>query len=166
MKRTFHIGQIIYHGSRYWKSEGLEAGEVLGWNTRYIPYKIDRITAKRIEIYPPDIDDASQTVYLNRETMERDGKQYHSRSHEYFYAVKPPPEKRFHCSWRMPTFQDVFGRADCLITLGLSQPFTQTDVRRAYKRLAKSAHPDCGGSHQSFIKLKEAHDTALRLASQ
>lgn len=166
---NFKVGQTIWHGWRYWKSEGLGAGEVLGWNTRYIAYKINKITAKRIEIYPPDIDDESQTIWLNRETMERDGKQYHSRFHEYFYAVKPKPETRDwnwagSSGYKLPSFNQVFG-TDCLTTLGLSLPCTRDEVRRAYKRLAKIAHPDAGGSHHDFIKLKQAHDSALRFAT-
>jgi hypothetical protein len=165
-KHTFTVGQIIYHGWRYWKSEDLEAGEVLGWNTRYIAYKIDKITAKRIAIYPPDIDDISQTVYLNRETMERDGKQYHSRFHEYFYAEKPRPEsKDWNWAGNKPGFVIPNFTGDCLTTLGLTVPYTSADVRRAYKRLAKTAHPDLGGSHQAFIKLRQAHDSALRFAT-
>jgi hypothetical protein len=162
--RTFKAGNTIWHGVRYWKTENLESGEVLGWNTRYVPYGVSRVTAKRIEVYSTATD---QAFWLNRQAMERDGKQYHSRVHEYFYSVKPPPEKQtrsWSWSWRTPSFQDVFGRAECLSTLGLSQPFSTSDVRRAYKRLAKKAHPDTGGSHQEFIKLKEAHDSALRFA--
>lgn len=50
MNRTFRIGQTVYHGWRYWKSEELEAGEVLGWNTLYLPYRITKITAARIYV--------------------------------------------------------------------------------------------------------------------
>lgn len=158
--RTFKVGQTVYHGWRYWKTDDLESGEVAGWNTRYIAYKIDKITPKRIAVYPPDIDDVSQTVWLNRATMERDGKQYHTRFHEYFYAEKPAPESD---DWNWMGSRPVVS-GDALTTLGLSLPCTQTDVRRAYKRLAKSAHPDLGGSHTAFIKLKDAHDSALRFA--
>lgn len=166
MKHTFHVGQTVYHGWRYWKSEGLEKGEVLGWNTEYRPYKIDKITPKRIAVYPPDIDDISQTVWLNRQTMEREGKQYHTRFHEYFYAEKPAPEPD-DWSWAGSVFAWAAGDfdADALTVLGLSLPCTRTDVRRAYKRLALKLHPDQGGNHQDFIKLKQAHDSALRFAT-
>lgn len=161
MKRTFTVGQTVYHGWRYWKSEGLEAGEVLGWNTLYLPYRITKITAARIHV-----EHKGTRVQLNREAMERDGKQYHSRFHEYFYAVKPPPEsKDWNWAGSKPSFVIPNFSGDCLATLGLSTPYTKADVRRAYKRLAKTAHPDLGGSHQAFIKLKQAHDSALRFAT-
>ena len=98
--------------------------------------------------------------------MERDGKQYHSRFHEYFYAKKPAPESReWNWAGNKPNFVIPNFSGDCLATLGLSAPYTKADVRRAYKRLAKTTHPDLGGSHQAFIKLKQAHDSALRFAS-
>lgn len=158
MKRTFHVGQTIYHGWRYWKSEGLEKGEVLGWNTLYLPYHITKITAARIHVRHKDT-----LIQLNRATMERDGKQYHSRFHEYFYAEKPAPESK-EWNWagsRAP--QPVF-LGDAFTILGLSLPCTRAEVRRAYKRLALKLHPDQGGNHQDFIKLKQAHDSALRFA--
>lgn len=168
MKRTFRVGQTVYHGWRYWKSEGFESGEVLGWNTEYRRYFVTRITPKRIVVFWESGSEPIHEVQLNRQTMERDGKQYHTRFHEYFYAEKPKPESKGwnwggSNSYTLPSFNRVFG-IDCLAALGLSLPCTQSDVRRAYKRLAKTAHPDLGGSHQAFIKLKQAHDSALRFA--
>lgn len=164
--RKFQVGQTVYHGSRYWKSEGLTAGEVLGWNTLYLPYRITKITPARIHVERKGKDICLQ---LNRATMEREGKQYHTRFHEYFYAKKPAPESK-DWNWAgsnnytLPSFSQVFG-VECLTTLGLSLPCTRDDVRRAYKRLAKIKHPDLGGSHHEFIKLKQAHDSALRFAT-
>ncbi len=160
MSRAFQVGQTVYHGWRYWKSEGLESGEVLGWNTLYLPYRITKITAARIHVENKDTH-----IQLNRATMERAGKQYHTRFHEYFYAEKPTPEsKDWNWGGNKPDFVIPNFNGDCLTTLGLSAPYTRADVRRAYKRLAKTAHPDLGGSQQAFIKLKQAHDSALRFA--
>jgi hypothetical protein len=169
MTRTFKVGQTIYHGSRYWKSEGLKAGEVLGWNTEYRRYFVTRITPKRIVVFWESGSEPLHEVQLNRQTMEGEGKQYHTRFHEYFYAEKPRPESR-DWNWAgsngytLPSFNQVFG-IDCLTTLGLSLPCTRDDVRRAYKRLALKTHPDLGGNSQDFIKLKQAHDSALRFAT-
>jgi curved DNA-binding protein CbpA len=52
--------------------------------------------------------------------------------------------------------------AYALLLLGISPPYTADDVARAYKRLAREKHPDAGGSHDDFIRLKEARDVALR----
>lgn len=82
----FKIGDTIWHGCRYWKQESLEPHEVSGWNTEWIPYSVVRVTPKRIVI---DNTVIGEVFYLNRQTMERDDCQYHSRVHEYFFARKP-----------------------------------------------------------------------------
>lgn len=111
MKRTFQVGQIVFHGRRYWKSAGLEKDEVLGWNTLYLPYRITKITAARIHVLHKHT-----SLQLNRATMEHDGNQYHTRFHEYFYAEKPAPESRDwnwagSNSYTLPSFTHVFGIA-------------------------------------------------------
>lgn len=159
--RKFTVGQYVYHGWRYWKSDALEPDEVLGWNTLYLPYRIIKISACWIVVQRDDT-----TFNLTRRTMESAGKQYHSRVHEYFYAEKPAPEsKDWNWGGASASRSTPHFVGDCLLTLGLSLPCSRDDVRRAYKRLAKVAHPDLGGTQQAFIKLKQAHDSALRFAT-
>jgi hypothetical protein len=50
----------------------------------------------------------------------------------------------------------------CIQRLNLAWPCTETDVKRAYRRLAKSAHPDGGGSQEKFLALQEAYVQALQ----
>jgi hypothetical protein len=45
--------------------------------------------------------------------------------------------------------------------LGLVYPFTGQDVRGAFRRKVKTAHPDKGGSQDEFIRLRAAHDHLL-----
>jgi hypothetical protein len=52
---------------------------------------------------------------------------------------------------------------DCLSILRLSFPCTLGEVRAAYRRLVKRAHPDRGGSHEEFLALRDAYDQALLL---
>jgi hypothetical protein len=42
------IGTMIYHESRYWKTDNLSGDEVPGWNARYLPYVVVNITDSRI----------------------------------------------------------------------------------------------------------------------
>jgi len=42
--------------------------------------------------------------------------------------------------------------------LGLSEGFTEKDVKRAYRRLSKVHHPDVGGLEANFIKLNKAYE--------
>lgn len=49
-------------------------------------------------------------------------------------------------------------REQALGLLGLSESFTDDDLRKAYRKAAKSAHPDLGGDAQKFMLIKEAHE--------
>ena len=42
--------------------------------------------------------------------------------------------------------------------LGLGSGATETEVRRAFRRLARLAHPDAGGDPARFVALRRAHD--------
>lgn len=170
---TYKVGGIVWRGFRYWSTFADQVkGTPAGWNTKFIPYRIIEITPQRIKI-EHQADTIAGTVktakdykplFLNRATMEAKGQQYHTRYHEYFYAAKPrrDPEHEYQyqpAPVRPPT--------KAMIVLNIaSMPYSKDDVRRAYKRLAKTMHPDTGGSHQAFIELKEAHDSALRFATQ
>jgi hypothetical protein len=160
-------GDMIYHESRYWKTDNLAADEVPGWNARYLPYVVVRVTDARIYCTGCGPDGKTSNIQLPRkerpkklgharhETLEVDGRQYHSRFQEYFYVEIPkakpqkPPQPATKYSW-------------ALMTLGISPPYCEQDVKSAYKRLARTVHPDAGGSHDEFIRLKDARDVALR----
>lgn len=51
--------------------------------------------------------------------------------------------------------------------LGLPQELapSRVAINSAFRRLAKSAHPDGGGSHEAFVRLTEARDVLLSAAS-
>lgn len=55
-------------------------------------------------------------------------------------------------------------RPACMQQLGLLPPYSIEDVKRAYRHLAKSAHPDAGGDAEAFANLRDAYDRALNLA--
>lgn len=45
--------------------------------------------------------------------------------------------------------------------LGITQDATTAEIRRAYRALAKTAHPDAGGDSASFRVLSDAYETLL-----
>jgi curved DNA-binding protein CbpA len=45
--------------------------------------------------------------------------------------------------------------------LGVAKDATEADIRRAYRKAAKSAHPDIGGDAEGFDRLKLAHDVLM-----
>lgn len=52
-------------------------------------------------------------------------------------------------------------RARRLLDLPLGQQLTVPDIRRAFRRAAKSVHPDAGGSEQAFLELIAAQDVLM-----
>lgn len=160
----FQVGKIVWRGYRYWNDLDMSfsgLGGRVGWNTTFVPYRIVAVTAKRIKVVlladsingrvANELD--RKPIFLDRAVLERDGKNYHTRFYEFFYATKPASD---------PERGDLLPNAPSI--LNLPAFYTEADVRRAYKRLARTAHPDNGGSNAAFIELKAAHDEALRSA--
>ena len=48
-----------------------------------------------------------------------------------------------------------------LLSLPLEGILEITQIKTAYKKVAKKAHPDVGGSHEMFVKLTQARDALL-----
>lgn len=62
--------------------------------------------------------------------------------------------------------QGANGVFDCFNKLGLAFPYSESDVRAAYRRLAKATHPDQGGSHEEFLTLRQAYEQALKMCQE
>jgi molecular chaperone DnaJ len=48
-------------------------------------------------------------------------------------------------------------KRDYYEVLGLDKNATQSDIKKAYRRLAKEKHPDSGGSEDEFKEIAEAY---------
>lgn len=53
-------------------------------------------------------------------------------------------------------------RAEALDVLGLAEPVSDADVRAAWVRLMRVAHPDGGGSHGLAARVNQARDVLLK----
>ena len=53
-------------------------------------------------------------------------------------------------------------RAEALDVLGLAEPVSEADVRAAWVRLMRVAHPDGGGSHGLAARVNQARDVLLK----
>ena len=53
-------------------------------------------------------------------------------------------------------------RAEALDVLGLADPVSDADVRAAWVRLMRVAHPDGGGSHGLAARVNQARDVLLK----
>lgn len=120
-------------------------------------HRIVKKTAKRVYVaYDSsrvDKDDWDvQTFVLDREELERTGRAIRRVRHwdQVFYLRPPEPETKR-------------GVPPCIERLGLSYPCTVADVKRAFRLLAKDAHPDRGGDAKEFIEIQSAYEKALSL---
>jgi hypothetical protein len=56
---------------------------------------------------------------------------------------------------------EVQGRPDFMVALGLLPPYTLSDVKSAYRTKALATHPDRGGTSDDFIKIHQAYQQAM-----
>lgn len=131
-----------------------------------MPHRVARTTPKYVFVerqpYTPDdrtgawLDRERPTFRLDRSVLEREGFAYIPAS----ARISDDEEPVFYS--QPGAVQPVFA---CLEMLELTWPCTQEDVKAAYRRLVKTAHPDGGGDHARFLALQAAYDEALRLVS-
>ena len=53
-------------------------------------------------------------------------------------------------------------RSRQLLGLPLDGRLSEREIHRAYKLLAKRAHPDAGGSEEAFLRISAAHEALMR----
>lgn len=75
-------------------------------------------------------------------------------SRRYFRFPPPPTLKASEIGSRLGLTEDRLGQ------------MTRSALTRHFRRLALSAHPDHGGSHERFINITEAYQAALRRMKQ
>ena len=65
---------------------------------------------------------------------------------------------------RAAPLRQLTPEARCRQVLGLplDQRLSETEIHRAYKLLAKRAHPDAGGNAEAFVQLSAAHDALMK----
>lgn len=49
-----------------------------------------------------------------------------------------------------------------LLGLPLDRRLSESEIHHAYKRLAKFAHPDAGGSAEAFLRISAAHEALMK----
>lgn len=133
-----------------------------------LPHRVVRKTRKHVYVdqqpYSPHdqtgtwLDTESFTFQLDRQMLEREGYAFVPSTSDLIDTEDPMFFNSEYVKWKAPsTFQ-------CLEILHLSWPCTQADIKRAYRSLVKSAHPDGGGSQDTFLALQAAYKQALQLA--
>jgi hypothetical protein len=96
---------------------------------------------------------ADESIRLDRRRLEAGEEVYHRGTHRCYTLNPNPPVREQSCP---PHLQGPLG------VLGLRWPCAAKNVKAAYRRLARKRHPDSGGTHEDFLALRTAYETALR----
>lgn len=90
-----------------------------------------------------------RTVRLDRESFERDGS-----CPGIFGDFYPSPDdwRRERGNLAVPSY---------LANLGLNADATASEIKRAYKKLAKEHHPDNGGNPDKFKQVRRCYEQAM-----
>jgi hypothetical protein len=141
--------------------------EAEGWYS--VPHRVVRKTKRYLYVeqhaYDPDrrtgswLDQDDRTLRLDRHMLETEG-----------YTLAPNIEIDDPLFFTQPyADRSPLSEApspDCFARLQLTYPCTVDEVKTAYRRLARQAHPDQGGSHEEFLALRAAYEQALQLCQK
>ncbi len=180
--------RAYYHGTVSRKEAGGKAGsagasaaaalpeflyrdtrDALTGRWRSVPHRVVRRTAYYVYVeqhpHAADVPAAGwpggrgATFRLDRQMLEREG-----------FAFIPPgspiEQDEDPAFFASPQEERALEAPECLQALGLPWPCTADEVRTAYRRLARRAHPDGGGSHDAFLALQAAYEQALHLCCE
>lgn len=84
--------------------------------------------------------------------------------HEALHSlIRPAFGRRRSTNEQEPAAQTTtFDVNRLLLGLPVEGPLAAADIHKAYRRMAKKAHPDRGGSKKEFLRLVRAHDALLK----
>lgn len=87
--------------------------------------------------------------YVRQRAEQQRRQQYQQQNHR---------QKSYRQSSSNSRATSDMNKVKAMIILGLKNGTTRQDVKKAYRRLAKIHHPDQGGNHEDFVKIKKAYD--------
>ncbi len=77
---------------------------------------------------------------------------------EVLHALTTPKFGRRDIGLKVPTLEE---RHRKMLGLPFDRGLTLAEIHRAFKRAAKTAHPDAGGNAQAFLELTAARDALM-----
>jgi hypothetical protein len=78
---------------------------------------------------------------------------------EVLHTLASPRFGRREASVKLPTLEERYRR---LLELPLDRRLSAAEIHRAYKHIAKRAHPDAGGSAGEFLELAAAREALMK----
>jgi hypothetical protein len=109
---------------------------------------------------PPADAPRTRTLAVDRETLRREGRfrPRHSPRDAFFYASEDDALRDVEAA--------LTSRHAWCATLGVRFPCSADSIKAAYRRLARSAHPDAGGDPSVFRAVEQAYRDALAYFAQ
>jgi hypothetical protein len=146
--------QMEWQFSDYTLEELTYIATKLGYKPGWAYHQFNEQTERQAYRYQaPDPDVVAQR---RREMAEQERESRLRFKEEFAKHWAPPPE-----SPKLPKLPKLGAHwfpQSCLDLLGLTVPFTERELKDAYREKAKLMHPDTGGSHQQFLALQRAYD--------
>jgi len=168
------VSRLVYCLRQYRGAEACHAPGIT-----YTPHRVLRESARFFWVNSESLEyegwgmahpEHLATHRLERSELERGERSWSRVTHAWWVLAVPPGAiEEAHGRW----FVEAQGAArpqrpsaaPCLTRLGLTPPCTRADVTTAYHRLARTRHPDVGGSHDAFVALRASYEAALRLVA-
>lgn len=79
---------------------------------------------------------------------------------EVLHTLTTPQFGKRQTAAKVPTPEECYRQ---LLGLPLGRRLSGAEIHRAYKRVAKTAHPDGGGSAREFLELSAARDALMKV---
>jgi hypothetical protein len=99
------------------------------------------------------------TFVLDRHEFETTGKAARSSRHWWSRTYYASPEVYFAERRRD-------SRPECFVALGVDCDATEKQIKSAYRRLAKTHHPDMGGDPEEFKQVRLAYEKAMTIVGK
>jgi hypothetical protein len=78
---------------------------------------------------------------------------------EVLHTLASPRFGKREASVKLPTLEERYRQ---LLELPLDRRLSAAEIHRAYKHVAKRAHPDAGGSAEEFLELAAAQEALMK----
>lgn len=87
------------------------------------------------------------------ESWDEMNRRYWVEACRRYHASKAREQARREQAW-----ESSWGPSECMRVFGLNPGFTQAELKKAWRAAALKHHPDQGGSHEAFIRMKQAYE--------
>ena len=143
------IGRIDMNQSVAW----LEAPyEMVG------PFSLDELTSNGLISFAKCVVMSKQKWQDERETLLHNSMIRRRKTQQEFFE-----ELEHHNMSKKEPYTHIMEEYRLLLSLPAKGRLEISQIKSAYRKTAKKAHPDAGGNHELFVRIKEAYDALLDL---